>query len=566
MISRATVVQPAMRAIHPRQRLVLFATLLVVSSPSLALVCGAADGLSPSALPTPEELEALGAQIGTIDIEVEDIFDLSKPGEGALPYRLANDLHPRTRPEAIRSQLLFAESEPYSRQKVAETERLLRGRRYLYDAWVEPTCYHPDDQTVDLHVRVRDVWSFNPGLTFNRKGGTNRTGIEIEDQDFLGRGKIVSVAWGKNVDRTSLLFSYEDPQLFGSWWRGRAAYSDNSDGSFGNLELARPFYSLDTRWSAGTGVAAGDRIDSRYQLGHVLDQFTERLDRFEAYGGRSDGLRDGWARRWLAGVRYERSEFGLAPGQELVAGLPADRELAYPWFGLEWVEDNYATVRNQDQLARTEDLQFGRTLRTDLGLADPAWGADRTAAMIALHAKGGQRFNDSQSLFLAGDFTGRWESAGLQDALLQGDARYYQRQSPRALFFTSVHGAQATNPDLDHQLTLGGDNGLRGYPLRYQSGTSSLLLTAEERFYTNWYPFRLFHVGAAVFGDAGRTWGRDVAGEAPLGWLADAGVGLRIGNARTGLGNVLHIDLAVPLAAQPGIDSVQLLVETKHSF
>jgi hypothetical protein len=57
-----------------------------------------------------------------------------------------------------------------------------------------------------------------------------------------------------------------------------------------------------------------------------------------------------------------------------------------------------------------------------------------------------------------------------------------------------------------------------------------------------------------------------VTGEAPLGWLADAGVGLRIGNARSGLGNVLHVDLAVPLVRQPGIDPVQILVETRHSF
>ena len=78
--------------------------------------------------------------------------------------------------------------------------------------------------------------------------------------------------------------------------------------------------------------------------------------------------------------------------------------------------------------------------------------------------------------------------------------------------------------------------------------------------------FHLFHIGAAVFADAGRTWGNDVAGEPPLGWLADAGIGLRIGNARSGLGNVLHVDLAVPLVSQPGIDSVQLLVETRHSF
>jgi len=29
---------------------------------------------------------------------------------------------------------------------------------------------------------------------------------------------------------------------------------------------------------------------------------------------------------------------------------------------------------------------------------------------------------------------------------------------------------------------------------------------------------------------------------------------------------VLHVDLAVPLNRQPGIDSVQLLIETRGSF
>jgi hemolysin activation/secretion protein len=150
--------------------------------------------------------------------------------------------------------------------------------------------------------------------------------------------------------------------------------------------------------------------------------------------------------------------------------------------------------------------------------------------------------------------------------MLETEARYYQRQRPHALFFASARGSLAEQPDLDHQLLLGGDNGLRGYPLRYQSGTASVLLTAEERIYTDWYPFRLFHIGAAAFADAGRTWGRDVAGEEPLGWLSDVGLGLRIGNSRSGLGNVLHIDVAVPLVRQPGIDSVQLLVETRQSF
>ena len=52
-------------------------------------------------------------------------------------------------------------------------------------------------------------------------------------------------------------------------------------------------------------------------------------------------------------------------------------------------------------------------------------------------------------------------------------------------------------------MLLGGDNGLRGYPLRYQAGTSRALLTLEERYYTGWYPFHLFYVGARP----SSTWG-----------------------------------------------------------
>jgi hypothetical protein len=48
--------------------------------------------------------------------------------------------------------------------------------------------------------------------------------------------------------------------------------------------------------------------------------------------------------------------------------------------------------------------------------------------------------------------------------------------------------------------------------------------------------------------------------------LADAGVGLRLGNSRSALGNVLHIDLAFPLQGDRSIKSMQIIVETKKSF
>jgi hemolysin activation/secretion protein len=121
----------------------------------------------------------------------------------------------------------------------------------------------------------------------------------------------------------------------------------------------------------------------------------------------------------------------------------------------------------------------------------------------------------------------------------------------------------ARNLDPEKQILLGGDSGLRGYPLRYQDGDARLLFTVEQRFFTDYYPFRLLHVGGAVFFDAGRTWG---GGASQLGLLRDVGLGLRLSSSRSGLGNVIHIDLAFPLDGDPSIKSAQWLVTTKASF
>ncbi|RZV38235.1 MAG: hypothetical protein EX272_03415, partial [Chromatiales bacterium] len=112
---------------------------------------------------------------------------------------------------------------------------------------------------------------------------------------------------------------------------------------------------------------------------------------------------------------------------------------------------------------------------------------------------------------------------------------------------------------------IGGKTGLRGYPLRYQVGDSKLLATVEQRFFTDWYPFRFARVGAAVFADAGRVWGANPLGPDYRGWLADAGVGLRFALTRVS-DQVVHMDLAFPLNGDSSIDDVQFLLELRNSF
>ena len=118
------------------------------------------------------------------------------------------------------------------------------------------------------------------------------------------------------------------------------------------------------------------------------------------------------------------------------------------------------------------------------------------------------------------------------------------------------------NPYPGDQLLLGGDNGLRGYPLRYQSGDRLALISLEERVYTDWYPFRLLRVGGAVFYDGGRAWSGPNESTINPGWLNDVGFGLRFFSVRSAFGNVVHVDFAFPLDADPGIRSFQFLVKT----
>jgi hemolysin activation/secretion protein len=513
-------------------------------------------------MPSDEKLRNLQSPIGRIEIQVNEVFEDSQPL--AAPYRFANALHIATRREAVRAQLLFAGGDPFDRRILDETERNLRSQRHLSDAEIEPARYN-EDGSVDVVVRVRDVWTLVPSFSFSRKGGTNSSEFEIEDSNVLGLGKAVSVERSSDVDRDTWRLLYGDPNLFGSRWRLDVAYFDSSDGGEQSVRLARPFYSLDSRWSLGLTATDATAAISRYSLGKVVEQIDQQRREFDLTGGFSDGLNGGWVRRYLGGIHYEDKTFA-AQLDEPATVLPAARTIAYPWLGVEIIEDQFRTTRNLDQIGRTEDLQLGMSARLDLGLASTAFGSTRDALVIRGALRSGTQWSDTQFLTSALEFRGRFENGAVRNGLLDFTTRFHLRHSPRRVLFGSVSAAFATNLDPEEQLLLGGDNGLRGYPLRYQAGTARTLITFEERFYTNWQILKLLNVGAAVFFDAGRSWGRDEFAPKPLGWLKDIGVGLRLGSARSGLGNVIHVDLAYALDSPRELDKLQLVIGTQRSF
>lgn len=517
-------------------------------------------------LPTPAELEERGARVGEILVKVYDVFDLNDPRENNWVYRTANALHYKTRAQAVVKQLTFVAGEQVKAQRLVESERVLRQRRYLYDAVVRVARYDPQANVADIEVSVRDVWTLNPGISYSNTGGKSKTAFEIEELNLFGRGVKAQFGYEDNVDRTSTYVDWLDPNFLGSRWQLAASYEDLSDGRSQYLSLDRPFYSLDSTWALGGFGYDDERLETRYDLGKPVDGFQVDSRQFDLHYGWSKGLRQGWARRWLAGIRYDEKAFSVAPGETPPAQLPEDRKFIYPWIGFEWVEDAYVKVNNRNQIGRTEDAYRGTRLGASLGYADASAGSSHSALLLSATASSGREYLPGREWTLATVASGRLESGDLVNAALTAEARHYWRIDRHQTFYAGLAGTVTEKPDPDHQLLLGAEEGLRGYPLRYQTGTASALLTLEQRIYTDWYPFRLFFVGGALFFDTGRTWGPTLGGERPAGWLSDVGLGLRLGNSRSGLGSVIHVDFSYALDPVPGRDRFQITVETKHGF
>lgn len=515
--------------------------------------------------PLPACLEAAGATIGAIIIDNENIFDLEDPRENNLLFRVANRLHIRTMPRIIRRQLLFKTGDVYSQQQVVESERILRSNEYLENATIEPVRYA--DGKVDLRVRTKDVWTLKPRIDFGRSGGKNTSTIGFEDSNLAGTGISLSLLHQSEIDRDSNTIQFRDRELGSSRYDLMGSYTDSSDGSGYGVNFGLPFYALDSRRSHGISIRSDDRIDSLYDRGESQAEFSHEERSHQLYAGMSSGLHDGWVRRYSAGLGFQEDNF--APGGDPslpYTVLPDDRKYVYPFFAMEVIEDEFSVVSNHNQIGRVEDILLGTKMNLQLGYAATSFGSLDNAVLLDASASKGYGDPNTTTLYTSSDLSMRWQDGEAQNLLLHAAASLYLRHSPRRLLYSSLSANIGSHLDLDNPLYLGGDNGLRGYPLNYQGGDSSILFTLEQRYFTDWYPFRLFRIGGAVFFDAGRAWGDNPVAAENLGWLKDVGFGLRIGNNRSGTGKIIHVDLAFPLDGDDSIDSVQLLIEAKATF
>jgi hypothetical protein len=526
---------------------------------------------SGSAITASTDAIAATDNIKAINIVILPIFDETKPEENNRLYRLANKLHPDTHSKVIKGDLLFTEGEVLDEKKIIESERILRTRRYLNSAFI--TSSVDCNNNKNISVNVREVWTLVPQFSYSRTGGNSNYGFGLSDANFLGLGKSLNIARTSTVLRNGNLLDYYDPNtgFFNSTLT--LQYTNNDDGKSRVVALIKPFVALDNEWTGGISQEIYTQEDTLYNAGEEADRFNHQsTSQSIFYGMKLNTAARESTHRVVMGYSEAEHNFnsvGVAPDASVF--VPEARQFSYPWVEYQYINDGYFEANNIQQINRVEDINLGAQVRLRIGYTSSKYNYYDKDLIYEVAYSQGVKLSEKQLLLASASSSGLYNRDNIYNNIISGKVSYHWQNFKHSQFFVNLSTANGVRLFSDLPLELGGDTGLRGYPIRYQAGDKLQLITIEQRFFGQKEWFSLFHLGAAIFYDQGRVIGPSAIPQDQQGWLRDAGIGLRFSGTRTGnreegTHNILHVDIASPLDGSKDIEKIQWLVTVKNGF
>jgi len=496
-------------------------------------------------------LEARKAAIGKIEVEVGDVFDLTKPDENTWIGRTANHLHITSREVVIRRVLLFKAGDPVRERRIYETERLLRALPFVKTARIEPRV--DPDGTVVAVVRVRDAWTTQVNAGYSQVGGQKTMNFGLDEKNFLGQGKSVAFDLSKDPVRSTWGLTYGDPQLFGSRWTLQANTQYLTDGFVRSIQLLRPFFALNTPWSAGAALSETHNLLYFYDQGKAIYQAPFIQNAVGFTGGLL--LHESEDRVWRGGLLLQRQDtaYGAitqnAPAGSLLPPTLTDRRLRGPGLTVATQEDAFEEFVNLLGMDNPEDYNLAWNGDMALGTYTRAWGSTMAAPFFMIEAtKGWSNSGDNLSLFTA-SWSGRKPATGLENSLMSFSLVKYHKLAENQILAGLVAVDLARRPDPENWYYIGGDQGLRGYPNELHPGDARWLTSLDYRYLTEQRWWGLVRLGYSVFMDLGSV--RRMDGEGWSRTYADVGFGLRLGNLKSSIGRVILLSVAVPVNREP---------------
>ncbi len=528
-----------------------------VASTVIALPADPTPAIAPSPVVYPSgplPITAMaGVPISKIVFETRDVFEDQEHLRWL--FDTIEFLHATTRERVIRRELLLRPGDVYDPALAEETERNLRRRLdFISDARVWPEAL--EDGTVALHVETKDRFTLRAGASGGVFSGASTRRISIGESNLFGTGKQFRVRYRETDEEEDLSVSYKDPQFLATYKTLRVSASESDDGGGFAISLEEPFRALSTELGYRIGFQH-DRSEQRYhEFGDEITQIPERQTGVEFELARATGPRN---ERTKYGFRtsYRKLRYGVAEGdQPNRFRVPDDVRIFEIGPTLTYQYLPFFEKRTYlDAMGITEDVPLGFIASAFLGLQHrvESSGPSKNQPVVSLSLQWAGEPGPDQLMTLVSSGASRFRGSSVRGWNARAAVHYYYFGLPMQTLAASLtFDAEAEKEGFEPQLSLGEDNGLRGYNVRFFTGDRRVRLNLEDRIFPDWELISV-RFGAVVFFDAGLVW----TNGQPVGLddiYKSAGIGLRIGSPELVRRNVARIDLAFPLDDHPEED------------
>ncbi len=476
-----------------------------------------------------------GKRISAIRVVRHDVFAEDEP----FPT-FFNAFHAMTDEDVVTRELLFAQGEAWDQARVDESMRNLRAQgifAFVRISAVHPASAPPSPDSVEVLVYTRDLWSLRLESSFAFTDGLiNQLSLTLIERNLGGRNAQAALTFDLRPATVSLGGLFSNSRLFGT----RLSLSSSLDfvlsradgsleGTRGGLSFGLPLRDLRQPWGFELGAAWNATVGRQMSGADLLtwdDPLTDSTEAVPRIWDQEIAEVVLAAQRQFGTSLIHRISFGYSayvsswaphPETGLEADsptydhfvedvLPPSREQLYPYVRWQAFTPTWKTFVELAAFGLSEDIRTGPWVNLFFGAPLKAFGSDVNA--LTWEASAGYIYapdidGDSALIDLVAALDGRLEGGEVID---QGYRVRLRGASPRFLLGRLVLLADLESRVRDTAqslVTLGGDNGLRGFPSQafYGYGADRLRMGVELRS----PPLVLgsVHIGGVLFYDAG---------------------------------------------------------------
>jgi len=457
------------------------------------------------------DADPAGKQVGEIQVVTMPVF-----GDEEKIFRWANIFHVSSKEYVIAREVLLTPGQPWSQDKADETLRKLRDPLFTSAVVVVPVVparggADAGSGTVDVLVVTRDVFSLrmNTLYEFQDRRFTYLS-LSLSENNFLGRRKLVALVFVMNQAAFSLGPLYIDKNFLGKQLEVRARGGPilnrgdfGLEGSESALVVSRPLWSLDSRWGWSLNWSHRLAIERRF-VGADLATFdadaTPGVDDMLPwhYRQRRWSVGASGVRAWGEGVEHRlKASYDLtsqrpalldgfpatgAARDEFVAEvLPRNERTGVVSAGYEVYTAHYREYRDVDSFDLGEDVRIGPRAEITVGAGLRLLGSDAYFGRLSVAAGWTLPWARDGVASLSGTWSMRVEDRGVVDRVAATTLRAVSPSTPAGRVVGELRLSGIFRDASNARLELGGDSGLRGYPVNAFSGDRRAVFQAELR-------------------------------------------------------------------------------------